>query len=251
MSSQSAMRIALVSDIHGNLPALEAVAADVRRREVDRVLCLGDNLSGPLLPKETAQWLMASGWFVLAGNHERQVLAVPSHGGGASDTYTYAQLGAAELAWLSALRPMAALDDGVFLCHGTPRSDSEHFLESVRGEALAPARPDEVAARLGPVDAALVACGHSHVPRTMRSAGGALLINPGSVGLQAYIDHEPAPYVVELGTPDAHYAIVERRDGRWSAALHAVPYDSAPMAALARARGRDEWAHALAYGRVS
>ena len=56
------MRIALVSDIHGNLPALEAVAADIRRRGADRVVNLGDNLSGPLLPRETAQWLMASGY---------------------------------------------------------------------------------------------------------------------------------------------------------------------------------------------
>lgn len=244
------MHIALVSDIHGNLPALEAVAADLRRRGVDRVLVLGDNLSGPLLPKETAQYLMASGWFVLAGNHERQVLAVPAHGGGASDTYTFAQLGAAELAWVASLRPMAPLDDDVYLCHGTPRSDCEHFLDSVRGGVLAPAHADEIAERLGTVDAALVACGHSHVPRTMRSVRGALLVNPGSVGLQAYVDDEPERYVVELGTPDAHYAIVERRDGRWHAAIHAVPYDAAPMAALARARGRPDWAHALEHGRV-
>ena len=68
------MRIAFVSDIHGNLPALEAVAADIHRRGADRVVNLGDNLSGPLLPRETAQWLMASDWLSLAGNHERQVL---------------------------------------------------------------------------------------------------------------------------------------------------------------------------------
>ena len=54
------MRIALVSDIHGNLAALEAVAADIRRRGVDRVANLGDNVSDPLWPQETAQYLMAS-----------------------------------------------------------------------------------------------------------------------------------------------------------------------------------------------
>ena len=52
------MRIALVSDIHGNLAALEAVAADICRRGADQVVNLGDNLSGPLLPCETAQWLI-------------------------------------------------------------------------------------------------------------------------------------------------------------------------------------------------
>ena len=54
------MRIALVSDIHGNLAALEAVAADIRRRGVDRVANLGDNVSDPLWPQETAHYLMAS-----------------------------------------------------------------------------------------------------------------------------------------------------------------------------------------------
>lgn len=66
------MRIALVSDIHGNLAALEAVAADFKRRGVDAVANLGDSLSGPLLPLETAQFLMAQDWTHLAGNHERQ-----------------------------------------------------------------------------------------------------------------------------------------------------------------------------------
>jgi predicted phosphodiesterase len=68
------MRIAVVSDIHGNLPALEAVVADIARRGVDAVVNLGDSLSGPLLPLETAQFLMAQSWTHLAGNHERQVL---------------------------------------------------------------------------------------------------------------------------------------------------------------------------------
>jgi len=52
------MRIAVVSDIHGNLPALEAVVCDFTRRGVDAVVNLGDNVSGPLLPLETAQFLM-------------------------------------------------------------------------------------------------------------------------------------------------------------------------------------------------
>jgi predicted phosphodiesterase len=70
----SAMSIAVVSDIHGNLAAIEAVAADIRRRGVDTVVNLGDSLSGPLLPRETAQFLMGQGWTHIAGNHERQLL---------------------------------------------------------------------------------------------------------------------------------------------------------------------------------
>ncbi|MBP7567624.1 MAG: metallophosphoesterase family protein [Burkholderiaceae bacterium] len=245
------MRIALVSDIHGNLPALQAVAADIERRGVDRVVCLGDNLSGPLLPRETAHWLMASDWLVLAGNHERQILDYPRKGGGPSDGYALSQLGEPELAWLRGLRSEVWMDEEVLLCHGTPRSDCEHFLESLRAGRLEAATSDEIGERLGPVAARLVACGHSHVPRIVRRPDGALLVNPGSVGLQAYEDDHPQPYVMEQGTPDAVYAIVERgADGLWSGSHRTVPYDTSAMAALAARHGRAAWEAALLRGRV-
>src|ERR1700693_1028492 len=99
-----AMRFAIVSDIHGNLPALEAVVADIGRRGVTRIVNLGDSLSGPLLPLETAHYLMASGWVHLAGNHERQILqAGPDSGSSDVDAYARAQLGAQELDWIAAL----------------------------------------------------------------------------------------------------------------------------------------------------
>ena len=245
------MRLALVSDIHGNLPALEAVAADIRRHGVDQVLCLGDNLSGPLMPRETAQWLMASGWPVLAGNHERQILEWQPGSGGASDGFALAALGTAELDWLRTLQPFWQWAGDVYLCHGTPRSDGEHFLETPRGGVLQLATADEITERLGGQASALVACGHSHLPRALRWHTGQLLVNPGSVGLQAYVDDEPERYVVERGTPDAHYAIVERIDGRWRCSQHAVPYDHGATAALARRNGRPEWAQALQDGRVT
>ena len=71
------MRIAFVSDIHGNLTALDAVIADIERRGVDEVVNLGDTVSGPLLPLETAQRLRKLPWLHVAGNHERQVLQLP------------------------------------------------------------------------------------------------------------------------------------------------------------------------------
>ena len=245
------MRLALVSDIHGNLPALEAVAADIRRQGVDQVLCLGDNLSGPLLPRETAQWLMASGWPVLAGNHERQVLEWTPEAGGASDGFARAALGTAELDWLRGLRPVWPWAPDVLLCHGTPRRDDEHFLETPQAGTLRLATVAELTERLSGHTEALVACGHSHLPRLVRTTAGQLLINPGSVGLQAYVDDEPERYVVERGTPDAVYAIVECRHGRWQGSHHAVPYDAAPMADLAQRHGRPEWAQALRTGRVN
>jgi predicted phosphodiesterase len=244
------MRIAFISDIHGNLPALEAVADDIRRQSADHVLCLGDNLSGPLLPRETAQYLMASGWTVLAGNHERQILEWTPATGGASDGHALAALGPAELAWLRTLQPTLAWAPDVFLCHGTPRSDCEHWLETPEGGRLRLASAAEVAERLGGGTAGLFACGHSHVPRQVRTADGRLIVNPGSVGLQAYVDDEPERYVMERGSPDAQYAIVERRAGQWHCTQHSVPYDHAAMAELASRHGRPEWARALRHGYV-
>ncbi|MFT3913861.1 MAG: metallophosphoesterase family protein [Anaeromyxobacteraceae bacterium] len=243
------MRLALVSDIHGNLPALEAVEADLAGRAVDAVLNLGDSLSGPLLPLETARHLMATGWLHLAGNHERQLLGDPARMG-LSDAHARARLGDAELAWIAGLPPRAAYAPGVHLCHGTPASDLVYLLETVERTGLRAATAAEVEARLGDVDAALVACGHSHVPRAVRARRGALVVNPGSVGLPAYDDGNPHPHVVETGSPDARYAIVETVAGGWRAELVSVPYDHAAMAALARERGREDWARALATGYV-
>ena len=88
------MRIALVSDIHGNLPALEAVIAEIADAGADLVVNLGDIVSGPLWPQETARRLMALGWPTIAGNHERQVLTQPAARMGASDAFAAAALGA-------------------------------------------------------------------------------------------------------------------------------------------------------------
>lgn len=240
------MRIAIVSDIHGNLAALEAVAADIRHQGVDAVVNLGDSLSGPLLPLETARYLMAQDWVHLAGNHERQILELHA-GSGAADAYARAQLTPRELAWIATLRPALQYSEEVFLCHGTPTSDLTGLLETAERHAGAA----DIEQRLGQVDASLVACGHTHVPRSVRSARGQLIVNPGSVGQPAYADDHPYPHAIESGSPDARYAIVERRQQQWQAQLLSVPYDYRSMAELACANGREDWAVALMTGYVS
>jgi predicted phosphodiesterase len=242
------MRLAVLSDIHGNLAALETVLLDVRLRAVDAVVNLGDSLSGPLLPRETAELLMAQSWPQLAGNHERQILAVPDGEAGESDTYAYSTLGAPHFAWLRTLRPAAAFDSEIFLCHGTPKSDLQYLLESVDPGGLRAASADEIEARLSGQQSPLVLCGHSHVPRAVRSARGQLIVNPGSVGLPAFDARRPHPHVVENRSPDARYAIVEKRAGLFSAELRSVPYDHESMVKLALLRRRDDWAHALRTG---
>jgi putative phosphoesterase len=244
------MKIAFVSDIHGNLPALEAVIQDIRRQGVDQVVCLGDNLSGPLLPKQTAQLLMDSGWVTLAGNHERGILEVPAGNTAASDVFAYHALGSKELEWVKGLKPWLTLNDQVYLCHGTPLHDETHLVAMPANGILITASLSHLQHHLQHIDQAVVACGHSHLPRVMRRPNGQLIFNPGSVGLQAYIDPEPIRYVVELGTPDAHYGILTLTSSGWHAAIHTVPYDFASMAKLAEQNGRPDWVVALKTGYV-
>ena len=95
------MKLAFVSDIHGNLAALQAVIADLQARQVDQVVNLGDTLSGPLLPLETAQLLRQLPWLHVAGNHERQLLHVPLERQNPSDAYTSSCLSHADKVWLA------------------------------------------------------------------------------------------------------------------------------------------------------
>ncbi len=98
--------------------------------------------------------------------------------------------------------------------------------------------------------APVVLCGHTHLPRSVRSARGQLVVNPGSVGLPAFEDDEPFSHCVETGSPDARYAILERGAHGWSAQLITVPYDHVSMARLARERRRTDWEWALSTGYV-
>ncbi|MES2105404.1 MAG: metallophosphoesterase family protein [Pseudomonadota bacterium] len=242
------MRIALLSDIHGNLPALQAVLQDISLRAVDRIVNLGDSLSGPLFPRETAEFLMQQDWPQLAGNHERQILEYKPGHGGESDGYALSTLTPDILDWLKSLTGTLWLNDEVFLCHGTPTTDLVYFLETVEPGAVRLASPAEVDARLGSISARVVACGHTHIPHALRSSNGTLIVNPGSVGLQAYDDEHPYPHLMQNGTTDARYAIIEGNNGVWSAALHSVPYDYHAAADAAQLRNRKDWQHWLLTG---
>lgn len=237
------MRIAVLSDIHGNLAALQAVVADFKRRGVDAVVNLGDSLSGPLLPRETAQFLMAQDWVHLAGNHERQVLNL-SPNAGLSDRFARSELGPAELDWMAGLSHTQNFNEQVLLCHGAPGADNVSLLQSAERAATAA----EVEHRLEGCFAELILCGHTHVARSVRSVRGSLIVNPGSVGLQAFYDDYPHPHIVESGSPDARYAVVEQGANGWTVEMIAVPYPHRQMAELARIRHSLDWERALLTG---
>ena len=235
--------IAVLSDIHGNLPALEAVIADAQAAGATRFVNLGDSLSGPLWPSETAALLMRLDWPTIAGNHERQLLTDAPERMNASDRFARAALDDAQLAWLAA-QPGTLTIDGIRLVHGTARSDVEQLLETVGPIGLRAATDAEIAERLGDEPARLTLCGHSHLPGIRTLPDGRTVANPGSVGLQAYREDLPYPHAAQTGDPRARYALVRGVEVE----LRAIAYDHAFAAIKAEREVRDDWAIALRTG---
>jgi predicted phosphodiesterase len=251
------VRIAVLSDIHGNLPALRAVVAEAGAARADAIVNLGDIASGPLWPAETVAWLMQQAWPTIAGNHERQLLDT-RRPQGASDAYAAQALAPEHKAWLAALPTSRVLADGdVLLCHGSPRSDHEPLLDTVTpnfgrhgSPGVRAATAVEVQDRLGDTGAAtLLLCGHTHQPRVL-ALGALLIANAGSVGLPAYEHDEPHWHVVETGSPHARWLLAERGADGWRVEQRLTPYDSQAAAAKAEREGRADWAIALRTGRM-
>ena len=259
------MKIAIISDIHGNLLALEAVLAEIDAAGVDHVINVGDTLGGPLESAKTADLLMQRQIPMIAGNHERQLLTVPPEKLGASDACTASEISSAHRAWLASAPPTVWLSEDVFICHGTPHSDLHYWLETVtddfgqRGSAgVRAATQAEVLERLGIGShntASLIVCGHTHIPRVVSVASPAgshliTIVNPGSLGLPAYEDDHPFKHHIETGSPHARYAIAEQTATGWRIELRCVMYDFESMARLAASRQRPDWAVALRTGRM-
>ena len=115
------MRIAILADIHGNILAFEAVLTDLPSRKVDKLINLGDCVSGPLWPRETAELLMRLSWPTVRGNHDRWVTDWPPEKHYRGDAFAFQSLDISELAWLRALPSTRELSDGVFACQWPSR----------------------------------------------------------------------------------------------------------------------------------
>jgi putative phosphoesterase len=245
------MRIAVLADIHGNLRALEAVQADLRKQSPDLVVNLGDHVSGPLQAAATADALMGAPYIHIRGNHDRQLVDRPVEQMGASDRAAYGQLDERHRAWLRSLPPAREIE-GILLCHGSPSDDLQYLLEDVHQDGVFLTPAHTVQERLGGREG-LVLCGHSHIPRAVAN-----VVNPGSVGLPAYDDDQPFRHYMETGSPHARYALLDckpmldrdpaREPGGWRIQFIAVEYDWNAAAEDARRAQRPDWAHALATG---
>jgi predicted phosphodiesterase len=190
--------IAALYDIHGNLPALEAVLEEVRALEVDRIVVGGDVLPGPM-PCETLALLLKSDTPVqfIHGNGDLAVLAQIGADGPDAVTYwgttsgdplpeslqavlrwTAEQVRPAYQevlrSWPKALRLDVAGVGHVLFCHGTPRSEVECFTRLTPEHLLRPSFND--------ITASVVVCGHTHMPFD-RVIAGTRVVNAGSVGM--------------------------------------------------------------------
>jgi putative phosphoesterase len=228
------MRVALISDLHGNELALEAVLADLARGGADELVCLGDVATLGPRPRAVLARLRALGCRCIMGNHDEFLIDPPL-----IQRYTEApiivqavdwcraQLDADELDFVRGFARGFELELGggatLLLFHGTPRSHMEDLL------ATTPA--DEVDRLLDGRHATVMAGGHTHV-QMLRQHRGMLLVNPGSVGLpfREHVGGGPPTILAH-----AEYAIVEARDGVVAVALRRVALDRAALREAAAA----------------
>src|SRR5437899_12624649 len=212
----NSMRFAAIADVHGNYLALEAVLADIRTQGIADIVNLGDMASGPLDARRTMDTLMALDAVHVLGNHDRYLIDRPPEKMGSWDRPAHAQLEAKHLDWLRAVPPARVFRDKVFLCHATPANDEVYWLEEVLPDgALRMAALEAIEARAQEIAQSLILCAHTHLARAVRLSDGRIIVNPGSVGSPGYRDKHPYPHVVEAGTPDARYAILESRGAAW------------------------------------
>lgn len=240
------MRIAAFSDVHGNAPALRAVLADAASLGYDRLVQLGDALSGPLWPRETAAILQDLDAAHVLGNHDIALFDPTRHAPGRADRFTLDALDPATIDWLRRWPATHAIGGDVLCFHGAPH-DADHYLleEAPAGDPRLRAIGD-IEADLRGLRARVMVCGHSHTQRVVGLSDGTLVVNDGSVGLPAY--EEPlrgGTVYVQAGSPHARYAVIDVGPDAVSVSLRAVEYDWRAASARAAALGFDDWARWL------
>ena len=211
-------RVAALYDVHGNLPALEAVLAELERTAADALVVVGGDFASGPLPAQTIDRLRALGERALfiRGNGERELFESQDDPAGTwveRTRFVAAAITDGQRSFLAGLAQTVTLEvEGlgrVFFCHGTPRSDSEIVTRLTPESRLAEA--------VAGVDAAVVACGHTHV-QFDRRVGATRVVNAGSVGM---------PYEGETG---AYWALLGP-----DVELRRTAFDTAAAAAAIRA----------------
>jgi putative phosphoesterase len=231
------MRLAVLADIHGNLPALEAVLEDMRRYEPDGILVAGDLVLGGPQPNEAVRRLRsASGW-IIRGNGDTQLIRYAA-GDAPPAWHTHLQFGILRwthrtvdqdtLAFLKALPEQCVVEATgtapIRVVHGSPGHPSASIFPDKEPAALDLA--------LAQVREPVLVCGHTHIPWQVEQ-NGRLALNPGAVS---------GPL---NGTIGAQYALLTWQGDRWQAEHRAVGYDLGRLRAAMRETGSLEEGGAL------
>lgn len=232
------MRIALISDIHGNSVALDAVVAELPT--VDRILCLGDVAANGPDPSGVVARLGELGAITVMGNTDAGLVEMPpwwfdpssvgvpadAHPGIEIGVWCASEISPAEKGFLSALPLTVELDLGdagrLLGFHGSPRS----FDEIIKGSTP----EDQLDQIFAGHDQEVLAGGHTHVP-LLRRLRGQTMVNPGSVGLP-FSGYGYAGGVVVLA--HASYGIIETREGAISIEIRQTPIDLVRLEELVR-----------------
>lgn len=241
-------KLAVISDVHGNMLALEAVLEDIKRREADCIINLGDCVTSPLWPRETYEMLKPLGIPTVRGNHDRALGAANPSALSPAGQFTYNALHPSQRHDLAALPAQIEMSDGILAVHGNLESDETYLIDEVVDGRFMPASRQVLVERLKRRGTArVILCGHSHIQGLRVGPGECLILNPGSVGCAVFADR-PTARTAEYRSPHARYALLSRRYGKWEAEMLAIAYDWGRTAERARENGRPDWAEAIATG---
>jgi len=235
------MRIAVISDIHGNDLAFEAVDTDIKVQNVDQIVCLGDAIQGGPQPAEVVHRLRKMNCPVVMGNADAWLISGEETGDegilperlrkmGEIRLWSLSQLTEDEIDFISNFQPTVTLhlEDGLdLLCfHGSPASFDDIIL---------PAAPEEEFKKfLGPYRGQILTGGHTHAQQ-IRRLGEHFFFNPGSVGF-AYSHNQIDDQF--HADPWAEYAILTAEKGKVSVEFRRIPFDTRELIRIFRESGR-------------
>ena len=243
--------IAVISDIHGNAWALEKVLEDIERRGIKTVLNLGDTLYGPLEPKRTFDLISCNNNIIsICGNQDRVIFENHElNSNSPTLEFVKGQLNQNAIDWLTSLPFDLIYDNTIYCCHASPKSDSIYLLENIKSNLVGIKDDLEIGVLVREIKQKIIACGHSHIPRIVE-ASNKIIINPGSIGLQAYDDDFPTPHKMESFSTYAKYCIVANTGDLQSFELVSISYDYESAASCAERNNRKDWATWIRKGRV-
>ncbi len=229
------MRIAVISDIHGNCFALDSVLRDIRQQGIDQIVCLGDAIQGGAQPAETLQRLRELNCPVVMGNADAFVLDGDVHEPASEQqnavrAWSLSHLSESDQAFMRQFQPTIelTLEGGKrLLCfHGSPHSFNDIIL---------PNTPDETVRQyLGVFAVSFLTGGHTHTQQ-LRRLGDAWYFNPGSISLAYNWERASDGSKVD---PWSDYAILTSEGEVTSVTFRHVPFDVKEMARIIRASGR-------------